>query len=78
MKPANHDKRCVIEARCLGRPPIVASDESAITAWCFYGATKKMQRLLESSLGTVERRLGRETIRHKNAIERNEISTERL
>jgi ribosome-associated translation inhibitor RaiA len=77
-KHGSHDKRCLMEARCSGRPPVAVSDESATIDGAFHGAAKKLQRLLESSLGKAEAHKGGETIRHEDSAEREEMSTERL
>ena len=77
-KHGSHDKRCLMEARCSGRPPVAVSNESATIEGSFHGAMKKLQRLLESSLGKAEAHKGGETIRHEDSAEREEMSTERL
>lgn len=45
------DKRCVMEARLEGRPPVVASDDADTVGASISGAAAKLQRLLDSSLG---------------------------
>ncbi len=45
------DKRCVMEARLEGRPPVVASDEADTVGASISGAAAKLQRLLDTSLG---------------------------
>ncbi len=77
-KHGSHDKRCLMEARCSGRPPVAVSNESATIEGSFHGAMKKLQRLLESSLGKAEAHKGGESIRKENNTEREDISSERL
>lgn len=45
------DKRCVMEARLEGRPPVVATDDADTVGAAVSGAVGKLQRLLDSSLG---------------------------
>lgn len=45
------DKRCIMEARLDGRPPVVASDDADTVGASINGAATKLQRLLDSSLG---------------------------
>lgn len=45
------DKRCVMEARLEGRPPVAASDDADTVGASISGAAGKLQRLLDSSLG---------------------------
>ena len=67
-KHGSADKRCLMEARCSGRPPVAVSDENATIEGAFQGAAKKLQRLLESSLGKAETHKGGETIRTDNRV----------
>jgi ribosome-associated translation inhibitor RaiA len=50
-KSAGSDKRCLIEARLEGRQPEVASDQAPTLEGAYSGAAKKLQRVLESTLG---------------------------
>jgi len=77
-KHGSADKRCLIEARCSGRPPVAVRDENATIEGSFHGAVRKLKHLLESSLGKAEAHKGGETIRKENSVEREEINTERL
>jgi ribosome-associated translation inhibitor RaiA len=45
------DKRCLVEARVDGRPPITASDEADTLAAAITNAAKKLQRRIDSELG---------------------------
>ena len=69
VKHGNGDKRCLIEVRCSGRPPVAVSDKSSTIESSFHGAAKKLLRLLESSLGKVEEHKGGETIRAENLVD---------
>ncbi len=77
-KHGSGDKRCLMEARCSGRSPVAASNESATVTDAFHGAVKKLQHLLNSSLDKAKTHKGGKTIRHENPDEREEINTERL
>jgi ribosome-associated translation inhibitor RaiA len=59
-KHGRTDKRCMMEARCSGRPSVAVSDESATIEGAFHGAAKKLQRLLESHLGKSDAHKGGE------------------
>ena len=50
-KQGDDDKRCLLEARLEGRPPVVASDDAATVASAISGAARKLQRALDASLG---------------------------
>lgn len=50
-KPGSDDKRCLIEARIEGRPPVTASDDADTVKAAVDGAARKMQRVLDSALG---------------------------
>lgn len=56
-------KRCVIEARLAGRQPIVVRHDEGTVHEAFDGATGKMQRLLQSTLGRLRSNKGADTIR---------------
>ena len=45
------DKRCLIEVRLEGRQPQVASDQAATLEGAYSVDAKKLQRVLESTLG---------------------------
>ena len=44
------DRRCLIEARLEGRPPLVASDEASGVLQAVNGAAEKLGRAIESAL----------------------------
>lgn len=50
-KAGDNDKHCLLEARVEGRPPVVASDDASTIASAVSGAARKLQRVLDSSLG---------------------------
>jgi len=77
-KHGSADKRCLIEVRCSGRSPVVVKDENATIESCFHDAIKKLQRLLESTLGKADAHKGGETIRHEDIAERQEMNDERF
>ena len=45
------DKRCMMEARLAGRQPIAVTDDAATVDDAVEGATGKLTRLIESTLG---------------------------
>ena len=62
-KSGGSDKRCLIEARLEGRQPEVASDQAATLEGAYSGAAKKLQHVLETTLGRLNRVKGADTIR---------------
>jgi ribosome-associated translation inhibitor RaiA len=68
-KGGDADKRCLIEARAAGRPSVVVSHDAATLQEAFDGAAKKLQHLLESTLGRLHNHKGDASIRTENAIE---------
>ena len=62
-KSGANDKRCRIEARVTGRQPITVTDEADKMANAFIGAADKLARALDTDLGRVKDRNGRDTIR---------------
>ena len=50
-KSGMRDKRCVIEARPAGLPPVAAHHTADTVDAALAGATEKLQRVLERSLG---------------------------
>ena len=49
-KAGNDDKRCTMEARLAGLPPIVASHNAGSLALAFDGATDKLKRAIDSAV----------------------------
>ena len=68
-KPGNADKRCLMEARPAGRPPVAVSHEAGSLEDAWTGAAKKMLRLLESTFGRMSDRKGGASIRTDDAAE---------
>ena len=50
-KSGKNDKRCMMEARLEGRQPIAVTDEAATLDLAVDGATDKLARLIEHTLG---------------------------
>ena len=50
-KSGQHDKRCVIEARLAGRPPVAVTHHAGSLHQAIDGASGKVTRLIESTLG---------------------------
>jgi ribosome-associated translation inhibitor RaiA len=46
-----NDKRCLLEARLGGSRPVAASDQADTLRAAVRGASRKLQRLLDSELG---------------------------
>lgn len=62
-KSGANDKRCRIEARVNGRQPVTVTAEADKMANAFIGASDKLARALDTDLGRVKDRHGRDTIR---------------
>jgi ribosome-associated translation inhibitor RaiA len=62
-KSGNADKRCLIEARIEGRQPEVASEQATTLESAVSGAVRKLQHVLETSLGKRSHVKGADTIR---------------
>jgi hypothetical protein len=50
-KSGQQDKRCQMEARAEGRPPVSVSEAASTLEQAVQGAVGKMRRLLETSYG---------------------------
>lgn len=50
-KKGDNDKRCLMEARPEGRPPLAASEEAATLASAINNAAKKLARVIETDIG---------------------------
>jgi ribosomal subunit interface protein len=55
-KKGDQDKRCQIEARLNGLKPLSASDDQPSVMQALSGATKKLEAVIESTLGKLEDR----------------------
>lgn len=62
-KSGGSDKRCLMEARIEGCQPEVASERAATLEGAYSGAAKKLQRVLQSTLGRLNHAKGADTIR---------------
>ena len=63
-RPGIDDKRCVIEARLANREPLAVNHQAPNQDEAFRGASDKLKRLIEHTLGKMRDHRGRETIRH--------------
>ncbi|WP_077000975.1 HPF/RaiA family ribosome-associated protein [Variovorax sp. KK3] len=62
-KGGSKDKRCAMEARVTGHPPVAVTQHAPTIDEAFRGASDKLKRALDSMLGRQERRRDRVTIR---------------
>ena len=60
---AGADKRCRMEARPAGLPPVTVTATADKLADAFTSATEKLQRALDADIGRGKNRKGGETIR---------------
>lgn len=50
-KSGEHDKRCLMEARCEGRQPMAVTHQAATLDQAVDGAAEKLTRMIETDLG---------------------------
>lgn len=62
-KSGGSDKHCLIEARLEGLQPEVASEKATTIEGAYSGAAKKLQHVLETTLGRLTHVKGADTIR---------------
>lgn len=62
-KSGVNDKRCRLEARLAGRQPVTVTAEADKMAGAFISAVDKLASALDTDLGRVKDRHGRDTIR---------------
>ena len=62
-KSGTNDKRCRMEARVAGRPPVTVTADADKMASAVTDALDKLTRVLDTELGRVKDRHGRDTIR---------------
>lgn len=55
QKAGQHDKRCLIEARLQGRPPLAVTEHADNLHQAVTGAADKLHRLIDSTLGRAAR-----------------------
>ncbi len=70
-KSSSGDHRCVMEARIEGHPPIAAIDHAASLHQAIHGASEKLKRSIENTLGRMQsntkgRKLVAETVPEEN------------
>jgi len=53
-KSGPHDKRCLLEARLEGRPPVAVTDHAATLEQAVNGASHQLARMLDSTLGRLQ------------------------
>jgi len=63
------DKRCTLEARPAGQPPVTVTDRAGTSEQAVGGAVKKLLSLLESRTGRADSRKGGQSIRHLDVRE---------
>jgi hypothetical protein len=61
----DQEMRCLLEARPSGMEPVVVTGAAETPERACHDATRKMQRLLESTFGRISSRDGDATIRHQ-------------
>ncbi len=66
-KSGANDKRCRIEARVTGRQPVTVTAEADKMANAFIAAADKLFRALDTDLGRLKDKHGRDTIRTAEA-----------
>jgi ribosome-associated translation inhibitor RaiA len=66
-KSGANDKRCRIEARVNGRQPVTVTAEADKMANAFIAAADKLSRALDTDLGRLKDKHGRDTIRTAEA-----------
>ncbi len=62
------DKRCMLEARPAGLQPVVVTEHADTLESAVVGATRKMERLLNSTFGRMADRDADETIRQNEEL----------
>lgn len=62
-KSGADDKRCRLEARVVGRQPVTVTADADKMTSAFISAVEKLARALDTDLGRVKDRNGRDTIR---------------
>ena len=60
-KSGDNDKRCMMEARIEGQPPIAVTEHAETIAQAIDGAADRLVRRLEHTLGRLQARRRRET-----------------
>ena len=60
-KSGPNDQRCLLEARLEGRQPVAVTEHAATVHQALQGATQKLARLLDSTLGRLNEHRDRTT-----------------
>lgn len=63
-KPGDDDLQCMIEARPAGMQPVAVTHRGATVHAAYTGAVTKMRSHLDTTFGRLEKRKGRDSIRH--------------
>lgn len=63
-KSGGADKRCMLEARPAGQPPVTVTHHAASVDEACRGAVHKLKALLDSKYGRSDHRKGGDSIRH--------------
>jgi hypothetical protein len=66
-RAGDNDKRCKLEARLAGRPPLAVSHDAGTVADALRGSVDKLTRSLDSALGRARDAHGHESIRGEPA-----------
>jgi ribosome-associated translation inhibitor RaiA len=61
-KSGPQDQRCMLEARLQGRQPVAVTEHAATQEQAVHGATQKLVRLLDSTLGRLHDHRDRATL----------------
>ena len=56
VKGGSRDKRCMMEARLNGRPPLAVTAQAATLQQAIDGAAEKLERSIDSALGQLQDR----------------------
>ncbi|MDG2112255.1 MAG: hypothetical protein P8N02_06540 [Actinomycetota bacterium] len=62
-KKGGDDKRCMLEARPAGQPPVAVTNHASTLDQACSGALQKLQNLLEHRFGRLDDNKGGDTIR---------------
>ncbi|MFC7422579.1 ribosomal subunit interface protein [Nocardia tengchongensis] len=63
-KGGSEDKKCTLEARPKGQPPVATTHRAATAEDAYTGAADSMAHLLDSKFGRLHHAKGGESIRH--------------
>ena len=68
-KFSSDHKRCMLEARLANREPVAVNHHAANQDEAFRGASEKLKRLLDHTLGKLRDHRDRESIRHETDLD---------